>query len=280
MKIVRNILPPSTSMIINSISNMARTVQTVDLSHSSADYYAPATITPAGALVHVSGLPGTTKGGHPPADYESQIHLALLNLRKVLIASGSSTSDIASLTLFIVGYDATKRQHARHVQRFLGKHRPAMTLVPVEKLAVPGWLIEINAVAARAEAVPVPMSLASQAQETVDVIIIGAGLAGLSAAHAVRRAGLQCVILEARDRVGGKTWSQPLQSGGVVDLGAAWINDTNQSRMYELAQRYGAELIEQNTDGNCVLQDVDGTCTPFPYGELPKVAGPNSRFDA
>lgn len=108
-------------------------------------------------------------------------------------------------------------------------------------------------------------------QPIVDVIIVGAGLAGLTAAHEIQRAGLKCLILEARDRVGGKTFSAPLEGGGVVDLGAAWINDSNQSRMYELARRFGAELIEQNTTGNCVLQDVDGRCTPFPYGELPQV---------
>lgn len=252
------------------VVTMTRTVQTVDLSDTIGSYYAPATITRGGSLVHVSGLPGTTKGGQVPADYESQIHLALLNLRKVLIATGTTVSNIASLTLFIVGYDATKCQHARHIQQFLRQHRPAMTLVPVEQLAVPGWLVEINAVVAHPAAIPRSLPF-TQTQETADVVVIGAGLAGLSAAQELQRAGLRCVVLEARDRVGGKTWSQPLEGGGVVDLGAAWINDTNQSRMYDLAKRYGAELIEQNTTGDCAIQDLDGNCTTFPYGDLPKV---------
>lgn len=252
---------------------MTRPVETVDLSNTAVAYYAPATITRAGALVHVSGVAGTTKDGQVPPDYESQIHLALFNLRKVIIASGTAVRNIASLTVFIVDYDASKRQHVRHIRRFLGTHRPAITLVPVQQLAAPGWLFEISAVVARPEAAAIPpcLSLHPSVQQSVDVVIIGAGLAGLSAAHEVRRAGLQCVVLEARDRVGGKTWSQPAEGGGVFDLGAAWINDTNQSRMYELAKRYGAELIEQNTTGNCVLQDFDGKCSPFPYGELPKV---------
>ncbi|GKT44488.1 amine oxidase [flavin-containing] [Colletotrichum spaethianum] len=250
---------------------MNRLVESVDLSTTTPAYYAPATITRTGSLVHVSGLPGAMKDGQVPTNYESQIHLALLNLRKVIIASGTTVSHIASITLYIVDYDATKRQHARHIQRFLGKHRPAMTLVPVQKLAAPNWLIEINAVVALPEVSTIPRIIPS-VQQSYDVVIIGAGLAGLSAAKRIQSAGLTCVVLEARDRVGGKTWSQPMENegaSGVFDLGAAWINDTNQSRMYELAKKYGAELIEQNTSGNCVLQEFDGKCVPFPYGELP-----------
>ncbi|KAH8427438.1 putative flavin-containing amine oxidase [Aspergillus melleus] len=247
---------------------MPKSVDTVDLSNTASAYYAPATIAPAGRLIHVAGQPGSTKDGAVPADYESQIHLALLNLRKIIIAAGSSIENIVKLNLYIVNYDAANRKHTRHIQRFLAGHRPAITLIPTPKLAVPSWLFEIDAVIALPEA-SVPPSLPT-VNETTDVIIIGAGLAGLSAAQDVLRAGLSCVILEARDRVGGKTWSTPLPDGkGVIDLGAAWINDTNQSKIYALAQRYGVELIEQNTQGNAALEDADGNCSPFAYGELP-----------
>lgn len=65
----------------------------------------------------------------------------------------------------------------------------------------------------------------------VDVVVVGGGLSGLQAAHDVQRAGLSCVVLEARNRVGGKTWSQPTKDGSFVDLGAAWINDSNQTKI-------------------------------------------------
>lgn len=118
------------------------------------------------------------------------------------------------------------------------------------------------------------MGSASQAiSEETDVVIIGAGLAGLAAARDVIKAGLSCIILEARDRVGGKTWSQQLPDGkGTVDLGAAWINDVNQTQVYALAKQYNAELIEQNTTGNCAIQDASGAISSFPYGELPSVS--------
>ncbi|GAD99068.1 hypothetical protein NECHADRAFT_88150 [Paecilomyces variotii No. 5] len=247
---------------------MSRTIKTVDLSHTSNAYYAPATIS-TGALVHIAGQPGSTKDGFVPDDYESQIHLALLNLRKVILSSGASIENIAKLTLLIVNYGSANRKHVRPVQRFLRGHRPAITLIPVSKLAVPSWLFEIDALVALPTQSPVSSpSLGittpwSAPQRAIDVVIIGAGLAGLSAAHEIIRAGHSCIVLEARDRVGGKTWSQSISgSDAVVDVGAAWINDTNQSRVYALAKRYGAELIEQNTKGRVVLEDFEGFDEP------------------
>ncbi|KAE8370449.1 hypothetical protein BDV27DRAFT_152044 [Aspergillus caelatus] len=247
---------------------MASNVKTVDLSNTSSAYYAAGTVTEEGRLLHIAGQPGSTKDGTVPDDYESQIHLSLFNLRKIIIAAGASVEDIAKLNILIVNYDAGNRKHTRHVQKFLSGHRPAITLIPVHQLAVPSWLVEIDAVVA----LPKPRlpPVLPQVTQKVDVIVIGAGLAGLTAAEEVLRAGKSCVVLEARDRVGGKTWSTQLDGGqGTVDLGAAWINNTNQTQIYALAKRFGADLIEQNTQGNAVLQDFDGSCSPFPYGELP-----------
>ncbi|KAL3442053.1 hypothetical protein BJX65DRAFT_321742 [Aspergillus insuetus] len=247
-------------------------IETVDLATTSSAYYAPATIAPPNTqVIHVSGQPGNTNGGIVPVDYESQIHLALLNLRKILIVAGASVKDILKLTLYVVNYDPAHRVHTRHIQRFLGGHYPAITLVPVAQLAAPYWLFEVDAVVAKPAAVSVPRQLASPGED-VDVVVIGAGLAGLSAATDVLKAGLPCVVLEARDRVGGKTLSGaiPGDESAVVDLGAAWMNDVNQSRVYALAKRFGAEILEQNTTGLCVLQKFDGKCSTFPYGEIPK----------
>ncbi|KAL4895342.1 hypothetical protein BDV59DRAFT_191832 [Aspergillus ambiguus] len=246
---------------------MSKTVETVDLSHTAGLYYGPATVS-SGKVLHVSGQPGNTVDGKVPSDYESQIHLCLFNLRKLIIAASADIKDIAKLNVYIVNYNAKNRKHARPIQRFFGKHRPAQTLVPVPKLAVPEWLIEIDAIVALPEP-SFPPAL-PDATENYDVVIIGAGLAGLTAAHDILGAGLSCVVLEARDRVGGKTWSQPVaEGGGAIDVGAGWLNDTNQHKVYALAKRYGADIIEQNTEGNAVLEDFDGNVSPFPYGELP-----------
>lgn len=249
-----------------------KNVATVDLHNTAGSYYAPATITGNGELIHISGQPGSADDGSVPSDYESQIHLALLKLRRIIIVAGASVSDIAKLTVFIVNYNAAARKHTSHLMRFLGKHRPAITLVPVNQLAVPSWLFEVDAVLSRSAPAQIPRTLTTPKQ-SVDVVIIGAGLAGLTAAHDVTSKGYTCVVLEARDRVGGKTWSKPLAGGkGVVDLGAAWINDTSQSKMYSLAKRFKADLIEQNTDGDCVFQGFTGECSSFAYGQLPNVS--------
>ncbi|KAH6716391.1 hypothetical protein BKA61DRAFT_603064 [Leptodontidium sp. MPI-SDFR-AT-0119] len=55
----------------------------------------------------------------------------------------------------------------------------------------------------------------------VDVVVVGAGLSGLSAAVAIYEAGLTVLVLEAKDRVGGKTYSVSNGDKGVVELGAA-----------------------------------------------------------
>lgn len=106
-----------------------------------------------------------------------------------------------------------------------------------------------------------------------DAIVVGAGLAGLQAALTLQREGLKYLVLEARDRVGGKTLTLKDSNGKTKsDLGAAWINDTNQSRMWALAQELGLHTYTQNTTGNVVVQDLDGTLVEFPYGEVPQVS--------
>ncbi|OAL24169.1 hypothetical protein AYO22_05828 [Fonsecaea multimorphosa] len=99
--------------------------------------------------------------------------------------------------------------------------------------------------------------------EMYDVVIVGAGLSGLQAALTVHHERLSYLVLEARDRVGGKTLTLRSNEGAVKsDLGAAWINDTNQSRMWELANDLKLHTYTQNTEGDVVVQDFDGTLYP------------------
>lgn len=76
------------------------------------------------------------------------------------------------------------------------------------------------------------------------VVIVGAGFAGLSAADELQRAGHEVVVLEARERVGGRVWSRELPNGAVVEMGAEFILSGN-TLIRELAERFGLGLWEK-----------------------------------
>jgi monoamine oxidase len=72
----------------------------------------------------------------------------------------------------------------------------------------------------------------------VDVAVVGAGFAGLTAARALRAAGHSVAVLEARDRVGGRAWNYQLSGGHISERGATFIGDT-QDRILALARAMG-----------------------------------------
>ncbi len=84
-----------------------------------------------------------------------------------------------------------------------------------------------------------PKQPSATADRDVDVAVIGAGIAGLAAAGAAAAAGLRCVVLEARDRVGGRIWTSNAWGDLPVDLGASWIHGTEGNPVYEEANRLG-----------------------------------------
>jgi monoamine oxidase len=71
---------------------------------------------------------------------------------------------------------------------------------------------------------------------TVDVAIIGAGAAGLSAAHALRSSGLSVIVLEARDRVGGRAHTIMAAPGITFDLGCGWLHSADRNSFVKVAE--------------------------------------------
>ena len=76
------------------------------------------------------------------------------------------------------------------------------------------------------------------------VAVAGAGLAGLTAAYELQRAGADVVVLEARDRVGGRVWSRRLPNGAVVEMGAEFLLPGN-TAIRELAESFGLGLWDK-----------------------------------
>ncbi|MFD3589234.1 flavin monoamine oxidase family protein [Streptomyces sp. NPDC058683] len=104
-------------------------------------------------------------------------------------------------------------------------------------------------------------SAASAASRTVDVAIVGGGLAGLTAARDLVAGGRSVAVLEARDRVGGRVVNLALAGGGHTEGGGEFIGPT-QDRMKALADSLGvATFATYNTGDNLLYKD--GRRTPY-----------------
>jgi monoamine oxidase len=81
-----------------------------------------------------------------------------------------------------------------------------------------------------------------------EVIVVGAGLAGLGAATALRQAGHACVVLEAAGRIGGRAWTTHpgVLDGAWFDMGAFWLHDAAHNPLVPLAEARGLRLFHSD----------------------------------
>ena len=86
----------------------------------------------------------------------------------------------------------------------------------------------------------------------VDVAVVGAGLAGLTAAQRLSRAGVEVCLLEARDRVGGRILNHRVQPGVIAELGGQFVGPT-QDRLLALADSLGVDTFPTYNEGDNVL---------------------------
>jgi monoamine oxidase len=107
-----------------------------------------------------------------------------------------------------------------------------------------------------------------------DVVVVGAGLSGLSAARQLAGAGKSVIVLEARDRVGGRTLNHdlgPAYPGKVIEIGGQWIGPT-QDHLAALAGELGVPTYDTYNSGNYLFYE-NGRLTPYvptgPFGAIP-----------
>jgi len=98
-------------------------------------------------------------------------------------------------------------------------------------------------------------------QIEADVAVVGAGLAGLVAARQLAAAGLKPLVLEARDRVGGRLLNEDLGDGRVVEVGGQWIGPT-QERIAALAAELGVETFPTHDEGRHLIE-LDGRVAAY-----------------
>ena len=100
------------------------------------------------------------------------------------------------------------------------------------------------------------------------MVVVGAGLAGLTAARKLTREGISAVVVEARDRVGGRTLNHPIGDGKVVEIGGQWVGP-GQDHVIALIDELGLERYDTHDNGLRVIERR-GRVRSY-RGDIPKV---------
>ncbi|WAH98704.1 flavin monoamine oxidase family protein [Arthrobacter sp. MMS18-M83] len=100
-----------------------------------------------------------------------------------------------------------------------------------------------------------------------DVVIVGAGPSGLTAARELKKAGLSVAVLEARDRVGGRTWTDTID-GAMLEIGGQWVSP-DQTALMGLLDELGLKTYSRYRDGESVYLASDGSRTRYAGASFP-----------
>jgi monoamine oxidase len=114
---------------------------------------------------------------------------------------------------------------------------------------------------------PKPKPKRTGSVRSADVVVVGAGFAGLMAARNIRAAGHSVIVLEARDRVGGRVWNHDLGGGVISERGGTFVGPT-QDRLMALAQALGVGTFDTYDTGNDVYVNGSNRLTYSDTGPL------------
>ncbi len=117
--------------------------------HAAPTYSHGIEVPPNARWLYISGQVGAGRDGKPLEGVEAQTRQALENVKAILASAGMSIADVVKMTAYLIDEEDIDAFRKARLQQ-LGDHRPASTLVVARRLAQPGWLVEIEAVAAKA----------------------------------------------------------------------------------------------------------------------------------
>ena len=110
-----------------------------------------------------------------------------------------------------------------------------------------------------------------------DVVIVGAGPSGLTAAYELAKAGKSVAVLEARDRVGGRTWSETMD-GATIEIGGQWISP-DQTALYSLVNELGLETFARYREGKSLYRTAQGEVITYAGVDFPVDADTVAEMD-
>ena len=106
-----------------------------------------------------------------------------------------------------------------------------------------------------------------------DILIVGAGIAGLSAAQTLKKWGYRVTILEARSRVGGRIFTSREWQDAPLDLGASWIHGVSGNPIAELAKENGIKTVETDYDNHWIYKANGDELTNTEYNAFEEYEG-------
>src|SRR5262249_21217305 len=90
---------------------------------------------------------------------------------------------------------------------------------------------------------PVGRAMSSEMSNSdFETVVIGGGAAGIAAGRRLRQAGVKCLIVEARSRLGGRAWSVTESSGFALDLGCGWLHSADRNPWVKIAEEQGRTI--------------------------------------
>ncbi len=105
-------------------------------------------------------------------------------------------------------------------------------------------------------------------EDAETIVVIGAGIAGLSAAQTLKKWGYKVIVLEARSRVGGRIWTSRAWQDAPLDMGASWIHGVSGNPIDKLARENGIITIETDYENHWIYKTNGKELTNAEYDQL------------